>query len=453
LVSEVPTLSLSKGKDPHRHKNSSDNRILKEPRVQDLWAREIAGPQIHPSHTFVSFGDASSPTQLVLQSSPMKNLVGSILTAAFVLLIAFPARAFAQPKDRNAAVQYLRADVALRQAYPLPPQAWVKLGQALEEPLSAEDEKLVAAASEALAEFQHGASSKLCEWQMSAEDGPFANTSHRGAVMELVAVSALRARIRMRDGGHNGAITDLLAAYAAARHLSLDGSIASVLIGYKLEREVTAALQNAIALLTPAELETLESGFAGLPPGSSMQNVIAAEKLNRNDLGHIVEDAHTHDELISRMAEIPSLDNDRAKAQALVDGCGGSLSGVVDCIDKQTAFYKKWIASFGLPPETFQQQYDPDYARASIGNPILERFTPMLSRLRWAEAYNNTRRALLQAAIAVQRGGAKALSRYPDPSNGHFFNYTQLANGFALESLLKENGKPISLSVVSTPRK
>jgi hypothetical protein len=383
----------------------------------------------------------------------MKNLARSILTVTFMLLLVFQIRTFAQPKDRNAAVQYLRADAALRQAYPLPPQAWVKLGQALEEPLSAEDEKLVAAASEALAEFQHGASSKLCEWQMSAEDGPFANTSHRGAVRELVAVSALRARMRLRDGDHNGAVTDLLAAYAAARHLSLDGSIASVLIGYKLEREVTAALQNAIALLTPAELETLESGFAGLPPGSSMQNVIAAEKLSRNELGHIVEDAHTHDELISRMAEIPSLDNDRAKAQALVDGCGGSLSGVVDCIDKQTAFYKKWIASFGLPPETFQQQYDPDYARASIGNPILERFTPMLSRLRWAEAYNNTRRALLQAAIAVQRGGAKALSRYPDPSNGHFFNYTQLANGFALESLLKENGKPISLSVVSTPRK
>lgn len=383
----------------------------------------------------------------------MKNLVGFLLTAAFVLLIAFPARAFAQPKDRNAAVQYLRADAALRQAYPLPPQAWVKLEQALEGPLSAEDEKLVAAASEALTEFQHGANSKLCDWQMSAEDGPFVNTSHRGAVMELVAVSALRARIRMRDGDHNGAITDLLAAYAAARHVSLDGSIASVLIGYKLEREVTAVLQNAIALLTPAELETLESGLAGLPQGSTMQNAITAEKLNRNDLGGIFANAHTHDELISRMAEIPSLANDRAKAQKLVDGCGGSLSGVVDCIDKQTAFYKKWTANFGLPPETFQQQYDPDYARASIGNPILERFTPMLSRFRWAEAYNNTRRALLQAAVAVQRGGAKALSRYPDPCNGRPFNYTQLANGFALESVLKENGKPIPLSVVSTLKK
>jgi len=383
----------------------------------------------------------------------MKNLAWAILTATFVLLLAFPARALAQPKDRNAAVQYLRAGVALRQNYPLPPDAWVKLEQALEAPLSVEDEKLVAAASEALAEFQHGAESKFCDWQMSAEDGPFANTGHRGAVMELVAVSALRARIRLRDGDHKGAIADLLAAYAAARHLSLDGSIASVLIGYKLEREVTAVLQNAIALLTPAELETLESGLAGLPQGFTMQNAIAAEKLKRNDLIDIVENAHTHDQLISRVAGIPSLANDRAKAQELVDGCGGSLAGVMNCIDKQRAFYGKWIANFGLPPETFQQQYDPDYARASIGNPILERFTPMLSRFRWAEAYNNTRRALLHAAVAVQLGGAKELSRYPDPSTGRPFNYIQSANGFVLESLLKENGKPISLSVVSTQEK
>jgi hypothetical protein len=391
---------------------------------------------------------------LVLQSSPMKSFVRSILTTTFVLLLACPTRVFAQPTNRNAAVQYLRAAVALHQAYPLPPQAWVKLEKAVEEPLSTEDEKLVAAASEALTEFQHGAKSKLCDWQMSAEDGPFANTSHRGALMELVAVSALRARIRLRNGDHNGAIADVLAAYAAARHLSLDGSIASVLIGYKLEREVTSVLQNAIALLTPDELQTLESGLAGLPQGSRMQNAITAEKLKRNDLVDIIGNAHTHDELISRMAAgIPSLANDRAKAQELVDGCGGSPAGVMNCIDRQRAFYEKWTANFGLPPENFQQQYDPDYARASIGNPILERFTPMLSRFRWAEAYNNTRRTLLHAAIAVQQGGAKELSRYPDPSNGRPFSYTQLANGFVLESALKENGKPISLSVVSTLNK
>lgn len=375
----------------------------------------------------------------------------------FVLLVTLLALfqpGFTQPKDNNAAIKYLRADASLRQAYPLPPDAWLKLEQALENHVDAEDEKLVAAAADSLVEFQHGANLRFCDWQMSMEDGPNANTAHRGAIRELAAVSVLRARIRLRDGDHNGAITDLLAAYAAARHLSRDGSIASVLFGYKIEREVNAVLQNAIAQLSPAELQALESGLAGLPQSSSMRTAVEVEKVKRNELTAIIANARTRDELIARMAaKIPVLGNDRTQAEKLVDGCGGSRAGVMDCIAKQRIFYEKWIANFGLPPEVFQQQYDPDYVKASSGNPILESFTPMLSRFRWAEAYNDVRRALLRAAVAVQRGGVKELSSYPDPANGRSFSYTQLPNGFALESSLQENGKPVSLSVVSTSQK
>lgn len=375
----------------------------------------------------------------------MKN---SFLAVTTLALLSFPARLLAQSQDQNAAIKYLRADVSLRHAYPLPPDARSQLEQALEKPLNADDEKLLVAASDALVEFHHGANLKACDWQMSAEDGAFANTSHRDAVMELTAVSALRARIRLRDGDHNGAIVDLLAGYAAAHHLSVDGSIASVLIGYKLEREVTAVLQSGITLLAPAELKALESGLANLPQSSSMQNAIEAEKLRRNDLVDIISNARTRDELISRMAAgIPALARDRGKAQALVDGCGGSFAGVMDCIEKQRAFYQKWTANFGLPPEKFQREFDPDYANASKGNPILEQFTPMLSHFRWGEAYNDTRRALLLAAVAAQRGGFKELSRYPDPSTGQPFSYASTENGFILESSLKENGKPISISV------
>lgn len=373
---------------------------------------------------------------------------------ALTLFQALSTISFAQPQEQNAAIKYLRADVSLRQAYPLPPDARVQLEQALEKPLDANDEKLVAAASDALTEFNHGASLKACDWQMSTEEGPFANTSHRGAIMELAAISALRARIRFRDGDHKGATADLVAGYAAAHHLSRDGSIASVLFGFKIEREMTGVLQNAIGLLTRGELAELESGLSGLPPGSSMRSAVEAEKLQRNELSNIIGNARTRDGLITRMvAGIPALARDRSKAQALLDGCGGSFTGVMDCIEKQRAFYKKWTASFGLPPEKFQQEYDPDYARASNGNPILRDFTPMLSRFRWAEAYNDTRRVLLQAAIAVQRGGVKELSRYPDPSNGQSFSYMPTENGFVLESSLKENGNPISVSVAAGVKK
>ena len=120
-----------------------------------------------------------------------------------------------QQDSENAAVKYLRADASLRQSYALDPDATAKLQKALESPLDSADEKLVAAAEEALLEFHHGATGKRCNWDMSVEDGPLANTAHRGAIMELVSVSGLRARLRFRDEDTPGAMSDALTAMAA----------------------------------------------------------------------------------------------------------------------------------------------------------------------------------------------------------------------------------------------
>jgi hypothetical protein len=92
---------------------------------------------------------------------------------------------------------------------------------------------------------------------MSAEDGALANTAHRGAILELASVSGLRARIRFRDGNTAGATTDLLAAMAAARHLSQDGSLASVLFAYKLENTLSVILAQNLFRLSEAQLKVL----------------------------------------------------------------------------------------------------------------------------------------------------------------------------------------------------
>jgi hypothetical protein len=150
--------------------------------------------------------------------------------AVFVLLVlCLQPGLGARRLSENAALKYLRADAALRQSYPLSPDTAAKLESVLESSLNVDDEKLAAAATEALVEFDHGATLKRCDWAMSSEDGPYANTSHRGAMRELVAVSGIRARLRFRDQDVQGAMDDVLAAMAAARHLSLDGTLASVL--------------------------------------------------------------------------------------------------------------------------------------------------------------------------------------------------------------------------------
>jgi hypothetical protein len=68
-----------------------------------------------------------------------------------------------QQRTENAAVKYLRADASLRQSYALPPDASEKLQKAVESPLEAEDERLAAAADEALAELRHGAAIERCD--------------------------------------------------------------------------------------------------------------------------------------------------------------------------------------------------------------------------------------------------------------------------------------------------
>jgi len=95
-----------------------------------------------------------------------------------------------QQQTENAAVKYLRADAALRQAYALAPDAAAKLEKSLALPLDGEDEKLVAAAEDALVEFHHGAAIKRCDWIMSDEDGALAGAKAGSLAVALKSDAA-----------------------------------------------------------------------------------------------------------------------------------------------------------------------------------------------------------------------------------------------------------------------
>jgi len=354
-----------------------------------------------------------------------------------------------EQNTENAAVKYLRADASLRQSYPLPLDAAAKLQKALESSLDVEDEKLVAAADEALVEFHHGAASNRCDWVMSAEDGPLANTAHRGAIKELVAVAGIRSRLRFRDDNLPGAIADAVAAMAAARHLSVDGSLASVLFAYKMENSVTGILVQNLLRLSPAQLQELTTGINALPSGSDIRIAFESEKLSRNDILAGLQGAKARDELIEGLLRnIPFLKSNRVLAAQIVDGCGGSVKGFTDCVDQQQSFYLSWALRFTLPPEQFEKAYKAEFDELSKANPVVRQFTPALPRFRWAEAYEETRRALFHTAIAVRLDGTKALSVCLDPYDQKPFTYTALDGGFRLESRLTDGGIPISLSIV-----
>lgn len=374
---------------------------------------------------------------------------------ALAALLFLPSQLIAQTHPatqqdaENAAVKYLRADASLRQSYPLPTDAAGKLQKALESPLDDEKEKLVAAANEALIEFQHGASSKRCDWDISSEDGALANTAHRGVIIELASVSGLRARLRFRDGNAAGATSDLLAAMAAARHLSVDGSLASVLIAYKLENMLSGVLAQNLFQLSPAQLRELAINLDSLPSGFSLSDAFFAEKVHRNEILDIAQEARNREQLIELLLKrVPILQSNRALAIEIVDGCGGTTEGFLNCVERQQSFYNEWATRFNLSPEKFEREYEGQIQEVSKDNVVVRQFTPALPRLRWAEAYCQTRRALLQAAIAVRLNGPKSLGQHPDPYDSKPFSYFPGDDGFRLESRLTDNGVPLSLSIM-----
>jgi hypothetical protein len=106
-----------------------------------------------------------------------------------------------------------------------------------------------------------------------------------------------------------------------------------------------------------------------------------------------------------------------------------------------------WAPRFALPPKEFESAYKVEFDQLSKTNPVARQFTPALPRLRWAEAYEQTRRSLLRAAIAVQLDGPEALTQHIDPFDKKPFTYLAVDGGFRLESRVAEDGIPISLSV------
>lgn len=361
----------------------------------------------------------------------------------------------AQPQHsqrQNTAVQYRRADKTLRDTRALPPDAATTLAKALTAPLDDSDQKLVKAADEALAQFRRAAEIENCDWGLSAEDGPSADTSHRQAIRELALVSAIRARLRFRDGPSGDAINDSLAAITAARHLSLDGTLASVLISYQLEDQVSKVLAHNLSRLSRRQLRQLSAKLSSLPPGATMANALRSEQIDRHPLLTVVRGASTRDDLIAHLSNgVPLLNGDQTRAQQVVDGCGATVQGFDDCLDQQRAFYQTWIARFSEPPGQFESEYNLQLAKSAAANPIIRFFTPALPRLRWVEAYSRTRRTLLLAAVAVQIGGPAALVRFNDPYKDDLFSFVPLEHGFRLESELTEEGGPIGLSIQPDP--
>ncbi len=350
----------------------------------------------------------------------------------------------------NAALKYLRAYAALHQSKAISPDTAKLIENYLTVPLDGAAAELAAAAEDALREMHHGAAIRQCNWGISAKDGIEADTSHRGVARDLIAVASLRARLRFREGRVAEANDDLVAAITLAHHLSLDGTLTSPLIAYTLEQGPTELLARHLPELRRDDLRRLAARFESMPSGANLADVLLShERISREILIGEVRLASGRQELLKRLAALPGL---KTGAAEFLDACGGTGDGIVRKVEQLRTRYLVWAKRFRLPPEHFEETYKAEAAKLSKTNPVFHLLTPSISRVRWAEAYRQTKRALLQAAIAVQRDGIKGLGRHLDPYDGHPFQYIGTQSGFRLQSRLKQSDKALIISVGTADR-
>jgi hypothetical protein len=321
----------------------------------------------------------------------------------------------------------------------------VYLTMALDRPA----EELVSAAGDALRELHEGAALPQASWNIRYQDGATADMSHRAAVRDLAAVAGLRARIRFRDGQPSGAADDLLAAVTAARHLSVDGSLASALIAHTLEWQATTLLAQHLRALPGADLPGLALRVDALPASPTFAAALLAhEAIARRILVGEAQAARDRPDLLARVNALPLL---AGRAADIVDACGGTADGLVRCLEVLQGHYREWSQRGRLSPEDFQKAYDA--AAPSLADPTAFRLLlPALPRLRWHFAYHDTQRALFRAALAVEAAGVTALARHVDPYDGRQFSHMPTPAGFRLASRLTQGAHALAI-LVGAPRR
>ena len=133
-------------------------------------------------------------------------------------------------------------------------------------PLDARAREIVTKADYALRMMHRGAALPRCAWGIGYEDGIELLLPHAQAARMLSSLASLRARIRFDDGHTAEAIDDIVAAMTLGRHVSLDGSLITVLVGYMVEHRMSETLALYLPKLNAEMIKGLKARLAALPP-------------------------------------------------------------------------------------------------------------------------------------------------------------------------------------------
>jgi hypothetical protein len=377
------------------------------------------------------------------------------LTLATMLLVLPWESVFADPPpdlDANAALRYWQAFAQLPKFTDA--QEHKLRDEYLTMPLDAHARDLVARSDYAFRMMHRAAAMPRCAWGLSLDEGIELLLPHAQAARTLATLACLRARIRFAEGRNEDAVADILDAMTVGRHVSVDGSLITVLVNYAIERQASETLALDLSRLDAQAIRNLKTRLVALPPpGSPARALVSFEEKAGLDwwIRKIQEDKDKEGLLAflgaycSRHGDSP--EQGRERGRAFLEECGGTWEDVVKMAEETRPCYSMAAKMLELPLDACEKQFE-DEARKRAGNPVFKLLFPPVPHLRLSQARADVHRALLAAALDVQLDDPDALKSHPDPAAGGPFELVTFEGGFELRSKFKpKDGHPWTLVV------
>jgi hypothetical protein len=376
------------------------------------------------------------------------------LCLATTILALPPGHASAEaPSDlgANAALKYWQAFAALPKFTDA--EQTRLISEHLTMPLDTQAREIVSKAEYALRMMHHAAALPRCDWGIDWEaDGIEVLLPQMTAARVLSSLACLRARERFEEGGSAEAIDDMVAALTLGRHVSADGSLIGVLVGYSIEGRTNDAIALDLPKLDSGMIKNLKTRLDALPQGGTPAKALrTCEEKTLDWFIRKVKATKDKESLLAFLNWIGiSEGKDRdsgAKARAFLAECGGTAAGVIKFAEEVRPCYALISQKLDLPLDQFEKAFEREILQRA-GNPVFKVFFPEVAKIRDSQARTDVRRALLSAALAVQLDGPDALKDHPDPVVGGPFEYAAFDGGFELRSkLMRTDNKPWALTV------
>lgn len=307
-------------------------------------------------------------------------------------------------------------------------------------PLDGKTRDMVAKADYSLKMMRYGAEQADCNWGLSMEEGVDALLPYAPAARVLTSLSFVRARINMEDGHRDAAIDDIVSAMTLGRHVSVDGSLIAVLVGYSIEHRAQETLALYLVQLDAASVQKLKTRLDRVPPGARPVDGLKLEEATLEWFIRKVKAMKSNDELVAFLSKFTKNGDNRddsEKGGEFLDECGGTAEGVVRFTEAVRPCFGRAAKMLDLPMDRFVSEWERESAKESA-NPVFQRFFPAIAKVRESQARHDVRKALLDAAIDIRLKGADARKDHLDPLVGKPLEYTEFDGGFELRFKLDE---------------